>query len=431
MKALKRKKQKRKKQKIKRLKAGTLQYTLIISIVLALLSGFYILSYYFQGIIIDQELLRSKLSSEVHSAINLFLEEDLTASNEEILPFDDSYAPVTVSRTFWGVYELLSGSIIYGNIEIKKNILIGNKLNTVTNAALFLKDDKKKLSVSGTTRIMGTAYIPSAEISEKSLFGGSYNEEKIISGSVLKSTSQLPKLSEKHCLYISSLRNRNTQETYYTFSDFSDTIIRSFGEPTLHIETDRTTLLSGKVLRGNIIVYADSLIVLDQSTKCSDIMLVAPTIVIKSGFKGSLQAIADHKIILEEHVTCLMPSSLIVLSDEQNNNTKPKTIEIASNTTFIGSIILYEYLNFSKNSRIIMHANSSVYGVIYTSNKIECEGHIFGTLIAGKIYLKSPKGVFENHLHNTVIDVDNRPNSFVPASILDENAPKMLIKTCI
>src|SRR5690606_41393189 len=70
-------------------------------------------------------------------------------------------------------------------------------------------------------------------------------------------------------------------------------------------------------LKGNIILISNNPVVIDSSSNIEDVLLFAPYIIIKNGFRGSIQAFAQNYIRLKNDVDLeyasvlgLMPKSI-------------------------------------------------------------------------------------------------------------------------
>jgi hypothetical protein len=409
------------------LKAGALFYSVVISLVIAFISGSIILvsTLSFSAFRISQ--LRLNLERNATSGLNLLLSEQELVGEEEDLTIDlyglgtDS---VQLSRKFWGAFEIAVSKASKNGILAVKIAETGFAPGSINSYSIYVSDQDKPVAVCGNTKIRGRAFLPSSGIKRAYIEGQNYTGNSLIYGEIRTSKKNLPAFNKK---LLERIRLLSKNDSASTIASIEESVDNSFQNPLLVI-----SLASPAYLRhsfsGHIVIASKTMIVVESEADLRDVILLAPKIIIKSGFNGNLQAFASDSILVEEHVALKYPSVLGIVQDI--NSKKNTAIVLCENDTICGSIFSYTndpYLGTNPGG-ITIPEKCIVYGNIYSNGYADTRGTIIGSLMCRNIILHTSSSVYENHILNAVIDRNALSEYYTGINLLEEPGLKRVVK---
>jgi hypothetical protein len=398
-----------------KLKAGALLYVLIISIIAILFCGIFIIAMYQGGRIIDDKAIMSSLESEVNSAIVYTIANttDSTAKNAELDLFEDTPYKASVSFSNWGLYWILTAQASQNELQVRKMILLGVTSPDIFTTALYVPNNTQYISASGKTVIKGNCYLPKNGIRPEYSGNESFVGDSLPYGKVLKSEQQLPELAMQRIetLYSSTLADSSIRGNLDDLQS-SSPITNSFARTTTIYYSKQKILLTCRLLSGNIIVKSDSMIEISSNCKLKNVILIAPYVTIDKDVNGNFQAFARKNIIVDENVKLFFPSSLVLLEKENAGNNFTNIIQIKEHAIVCGTILFLAKKQYNNFSRIIIDKDATVYGTVYSNNRTELKGSVFGSVYTESFFLQTPSSIFENLLQSATIDVRKLPKEF-------------------
>lgn len=399
-----------------KLRAGALQFSILISVVIAIIIGAFVL-------LTHTQLLFAKKVEFADSAIHLSQEGIEYAKSYEI-SYTDSLVlswdqkgfeeNVTLSKRHWGMFDKLTSKGQSKNYDHTRIALLGGSLSTKDRPALYLEDSNTPLVVAGKTEIKGTAIVPSQGVKAGTIVGNYYQGKELVYGPIRTIASKKPSISSDKRAYVNQLLFQALPLNQDAFINLQSENKHSFKEVSQWIYSTDPIVLNNETLTGNIIVKSDSLIRVSAFAKAENILLVAPHIIFEKGAKVNLQAFACKSITVEEEVVLSYPSAL-VLTEKPNlsQNTKNQGILVSSNALIEGSVVhISDDLENIKNPKISIEEGAIVYGEVYSDEWLELFGSVQGSVYAHQLASRVRGSVYKNHLFDASIQSTSFPQDY-------------------
>jgi hypothetical protein len=417
------------------IKAGSLFYAIVISLLVAVVSSSLILFAYFSAIQFDNYEMSQRLKQNVDSGINLLLSnQSIVELNQEktIDLFNNGEDSVYLSRKIWGAYEVIIAKAYFRNESVMKVAQVGFAIDTLDKYSLYLKDEDRPLSVCGKTCVKGTAYLPKAGVKRAYIEGQNFTGNKLIDGAVRQSNKILPEFSvELSKIMDGYIKNEILQkdDSIIQIGGMldSDSIANSFLLPTLVFNSNEYLKIADGKYLGNIIISSKKQISISQGAILSNVILVAPKIIFEKQFIGNVQAFATDSIIVKEDVRLNYPSCLGIIKSD--SPIPVSAIVLSEKDSVFGNVFAYKKsIDPMKQVAVVLKKGAFVYGQLYSSGNADIQGVIFGSLMCSKIMLTTPSSVYENHLLNATINSSRLSNHFVGNSLVGESEHKNIAK---
>ena len=399
-----------------KLKAGALQFTLFISIVIALLLTAFILLIQTHKLFDVQTNFAIETIENSNRGIDYSLLNATRLNDTTVIRLnDEDYKALNIHREFWGAFERVTATSKIKTHTFRKTALIGAQQPRTNRTALYVQDNNRPLVLVGNTKIEGLAHLPRQGVKSGSISGQSYYGSQLIYGPT-KTASNLPELFEETT---ANLRNNlkivsKLSKPQYLNLESGQTYTNSFLNPVQVVFNPSTIRLSAVDISGHIIVQSQTKIILESSSNLKDVLLIAPKIEIKNNVKGTFQAIASKEILVERNCTLNYPSALVIVEKEsstiENTTQGERTIplKIDSNSTMKGVVI---YLGTKKqnnyNAQVSIGKDSTLHGEIYCSNNLELAGEVFGSVYTNNFTTKQAGSIYQNHIYNGTINIDS------------------------
>jgi len=416
---------------MKKLKAGSLQLVTFIVVVIALLlSAFVILIHIHKQFRIKTNHVIETVGL-VDKGINYALQkENINADTVSLSLYEDDYKSLEVYKSFWGVFEKVYTKAKIKNTVLTKMALVGSKRDQKKQTALVLKDNNKPLVLVGKTKIEGKAYLPKRGVKSGNIAGASYYGENYIYGEMALSKS-FPKIDKTLLTQIKALCKgvgTNNKEIEYIDLYASKKHVNSFENPLQLIYSTTEIRLSNVEISGHISVQSQAKIIVDASSKLTDVILIAPVIEIRNNVKGVFQAFATDRIGVAEHVSLSYPSALVLYRDYvKDESNKPYMIYVGNHSEMNGNIIaLGASLPNNYEAQIKINTNALIKGSIYCEQNLELRGTVFGTVYTNNFIIKEDNSIYQNHLFNARISSADLESEFV--NLLIEQSDKGIAK---
>ena len=181
----------------------------------------------------------------------------------------------------------------------------------------------------------------------------------------------------------------------------SQVIKNSFKKPPKVLSVSGS--LQGVKLLGNVVVVSSGTLTIHSNAQIEDALIIAPKVVINSGFKGSLQILASQSIEVKSNVKLSYPSSLVVLA----KNNESKGISIESNTKIQGVVTYLQSEDFkvdtkqrNKKPQIYVADQAVIQGQVYNQNSTEFYGSMYGSMYTKNFVVHYKSMTYLNHLLN-------------------------------
>lgn len=404
------------------LKAGVLPFVLSICLIVAVFCSAAILLVYFHKINILQAKIGMKLQENTLSAIELGL-----ASLDE-LPEQEWYTAdlfgqgndsVRLRKEAWGAFHILKAEAYSGRHVAGKLALLGAGLGK-NKPALYLADQRRPLSIAGEARIAGDAYLPKAGIRADYVNRRGYSRNRLVFGQIFDSELNIPAPEAAMLEQIKKLLQQKGGGG--PEKQLSAAARNSFGNELAETYYAEGALQWKDSLEGKILLISATEIEVQKGAYLRDVILIAPKITFKSGFKGRLQAFAGDTLVLEEGVELQYPSVAGIIS--------------AGNSALLRCMpgsdvkgILFLFSNTQEGRSLLkIEEKAVIVGEVWSNAYVQHQGEIKGTLSCRKFYLRTPATIYENYLFNGQIDRPGLPEYFVSSALLNEKEEKSIVK---
>jgi len=406
-----------------KIKAGALQLTLFISVVIALLLGAFILYVQLQGRIEKQHYFVQETINNAQKGIEYGLRNKLPVNDSISLLADDNKS-IKVKSSYWGMFTKVTSEATIKNFQFKKVAFIGNRKDSDKNIALQLADFNKPLVLVGKTNIQGNALLPKQGVKSGYIAGVSFYGTQLINGKISVG-NQLPEFSLEKKKYL-----KNIFIAPKVGSDFIDLNTKrewqnSFKDETKIVYSKSAIHLEGVNLKGNIKIQSATKITIDTSTKLTDVLVVAPIIEIRDYVVGTFQAVASEELIVNENVKLNYPSALVLV--ERDDKEVKSFMQISKGSHIKGVLVYLGTVGFNNKSQLFLDKDTEVTGEVYCNKNIELLGSVYGSIYAANFIAKKSGSIYLNHIYNGTILIDELPNEYVGLSFT-KNTNKSVLK---
>jgi len=415
-----------------KLKGGILYYSLIVMILSSSVIGLILLCSYYGDKVITISAKQAEIERNVFSAFNLFLggmDVFKGKGSSTINLYGSSSDSVYLNRTYWGNYSIIKAGAKWKNKSYSKVALVGSNLFTDEHVALFMSDEGRFLSLSGKTTLTGTCYLPGKTARIAAIEGEQYIHKELAFGEIKASPHSLPELNKNLFSFANELisNGRIYNDSIINIDAIDSNYLRNpFSNKTFIVNSGELKNLAGYSFSGNIIILSTSPLIIEKSTKLEDVILLAPKIYVKNGFKGTFQAYAVQTIDIDENCDLGFPSQLCVIHCEGKYNPADSLIiSIGKRSKLSGAAIIKSN---GLTSFIKISSGAKIYGQIYCPGAVELQGDVIGSLYCKSFYLETPRSKYFDHLLNSNIDFNSLSWHFVGIDLIKENPIKSVIK---
>ncbi|SNR15449.1 hypothetical protein [Tenacibaculum jejuense] len=394
-----------------KVKAGALQYVLVIAIII-----FIVLFAFVQLINLQQKLgvkknLYQKAVLQADNGFRYLASKSIENNTIKKVQFSENdQEEVTIEQKYWGIFDVAKITSKVNKETIKKVALIGNRIKD--KKALYLVENNVPLVLVGHTKIIGKSYLSQRGVKPGNIAGNSFYGNTLIQGTTQQSETSLPK-------------NKRIKEVSERFSFLNKIqpnfelreglkIVQSFYSKTLSYQDYLTIKLEDISLKGNIIITSSSKIIVKKTATLEDIILIAPEVKIESGFQGNIQVFANQKIQVEESVKLQYPSALI-LNYKKEKIESEDGIFINSRSDIRGVLAFLKKDDTKINYQPQIKLDSQVHitGEVYCEGNLELLGNVSGEVYAKNFITIQFGSKYINHIYNGSINANNLVNQYV------------------
>lgn len=417
--------------KATKLKAGALQFTMFITVVIALLlAGFVILVHTHKLFRANTRFVMQTIGA-TDKGIQHMLSHDIKPS-DTILLKDDDDRTLKVYSDQWGIFTILYSSSRIEHKTFKKMALVGASQPQTDRTALYLEDQNRPLVVVGNTRIQGDVYLPKQGVRTGNISGHSYYGTQLIYGKT-RTSRKFPKPIKEVFGAFDNIKNKIDRVGQDQFLDLNKhrRFRNSFYAPVNIVYSPASIELKDVDLIGHIIIQSDTKITVDATANLRDVVLRAPEVEIKSHTKGTFQALATKSITVGSHCILEYPSALVLKEgnkvDKDNNQIEEQTVTIKiEKGTQIKGVVAFKGETKNYKPQVFIDENVEIIGEVYCDRNVELLGRVYGSLFTSGFVASQSGSVYQNHIYNGTIDVDELPQEYV--GLLFEGSKKHIAK---
>lgn len=399
-----------------KLKAGALQFALLIGVLVALILSSFLMLTYVQQSLVKRINLGAHTRALCHEGISYALLNNL-AYDLDITPdiAGADLGNITLRRMHWGIYDKVISQAKDQAGDYQKIALIGGQLPQYIRTAIHLEDTNTPLILMGNTSIHGNVLLSEKGIRAGNIAKKQYTGSELVKGKIGIGTPRLPPILPIKRQYLERLIFGGVPllDSLFIQSD-SKAMTLPFDGPPRWLYRKGAIILDGQYA-GNLIIKSESNIYVSSNANLNNVIIIAPRIEIASGFSGSLQAMATEYIDVQENVQLDYPSTLILWEKTDNNLSKNQQFGITINE---GSRVAGSLLFIGESQRrdlkpnISIKTNALVLGEIYNQGNTEVLGSVHGSVYTHTFVTELRGSVYQNHIYNGEINSFELPESF-------------------
>ena len=414
-----------------KIRAGALQFSILISVVIALIISAFILLTHIQLKFSKQLALSGRTIALSKNGITYaqYYDTPYTDSITTSLIINGVEEEFITQKTHWGLFDKIWSKGTIKNFEHSRIALLGGRIDSINRLALYLEDNNAPLVVAGKTKIIGNVVVPSQGVKPGNIVGNYYQGNQLIYGKVSKVASQKPSLTPEKRIYIEELLFNSSIPLQEAVISLGNTISNhTFSKSPQWIFNSGVVTLANQSITNNIIVKSDSLIRVSAFAKAKNIILIAPHIIIEKNATVSLQAFASKSMTIEENARLSYPSALIFMEGNQNLN-------VTENTGIVmeeGSVVEGSVVHLSANDetirkpKLVINEGALIKGEVYSDEWIELFGTVEGTVYASELAARVRGSVYKNHLFNASINGLKLPENY--SGLLTSESNKSIVQ---
>lgn len=401
------------------LKSGALQFAVFVSALIALLiAGLILYAYTF---VYMKEQSRAAIENVLlaNNGIKYFLSGKHETADTIALDLgrlDGQTVRVHLSQ--WGIFQKAFSDARHRQKRFSKIALIGSEHLSKESPTLYLQESNNPLSVVGSARIQGNAFIPSQGVRPGYISGESYYGTQLVYGTIMRSGNNLPKLNKDLRLELDAYLDESTKSGFDIYTnDAYPRLSNSFLMPTKNFYSRDAIILKNLEYKGNIVIRSDTLVRIAKTAVLRDVIVCAPTVIVEDGVKGVFQIIATKRITVGQDCIFAYPSALImvhdgVLLDPAQSSTAESKLTISSGSVLNGVVCFLSdnvMANFEKD--IVLEMNASVRGQIYCEGNLQLKGSVSGAVFTRQFLAIEAGAIYVNHIYNGKIENINIPET--------------------
>ncbi|MFK7749798.1 MAG: hypothetical protein AB8B65_15485, partial [Kordia sp.] len=247
--------------KLHKVKAGALQFAIMVSAIIAvLLSVFIVLVHSHSLFEKKSDLLLETIQQTEHV---LFAEiRDFSVERDTVFSVIDEEKNSTskLHKSYWGMYGKIYSNVKTKGKSFEKVALVSGFQSDVDRTALYLQETNRPLIVVGNTKIEGKSFLPARGIRAGTISGNSYYGSNLVYGTISKSKETLPKLPKSLTNYIASLEKMPlpTDDESYINLKQGKTYTNSFSAAVKTVFSNGELDILNVKLIGNILIRSNT-----------------------------------------------------------------------------------------------------------------------------------------------------------------------------
>lgn len=396
------------------IKAGALYFSIIIAFFIALISASLIMLAAHYRNSFAKEIRFNRLQNNLSAGIKYVLASSYDQDLETIDLYSNEADSLIIEHKKWGFYELAVIKTFIHQDTLKKAILIGVKSDSTV---IYLSDEDKSLSVSGTTKITGNVELPKAGIKKSYAEGKPYsNAQLIYDGNKYFSSNTLKPINQQILKsIIDKLGSRNEHLPMLSVSELKASFLTS----SQNFRLSPNAHLKNVNLNGNILLFSDSSVTISADSKLSGIQVFAPFIKIEDGFIGDFQLFATDSINIGNNVKLNYPTVAAVIRPD--NFGKSAMISLGNNVVFSGILFSYEQKKSKLETTISFGKHNLIKGEVFCdgSLKLNQGSKVEGKVSCNRFLMQTNTSLYENLLIDVNLNINLRSRYYLSAGLFN------------
>ena len=405
------------------IKAGALYFSIVVAFLIALISASLImLAAHYRNSYLKQSRY-ARLKQNLQSGISYVLATDPSINESTTIDlYGDGTDSVLISLTTWGLFARATVRSFVQQDTLKASFLIGLATDST---AVYLCDEDRPLSLSGTTKITGNVIVPKAGLKKAYADGKPYIGEKLVyNGQSSHSNRTLSPVDSSHLKVIDM--EFSAQDGLV--AAFNQDLNVSFLSPVKKIRLSRKATLAHLSLSGNLILLADSTVHIPASAKLNGIQLYAKTIVVEEGFKGNCQLFATDSIVVGKNASFGYPSVIGLISSGIPQALT--AIKLGSGVELNGILFAYQQPRSATQPMISIGGKSLVQGEIYCTGLLKLDRNVTlnAKVSCKRFIMQTPTTLYENLLIDVKINRLARSKYYLSSGLFGKSHSQEVLK---
>lgn len=408
---------------MRKVQASALYFVLIISLIVLVLITTFISFIYFQRQYFSTYEGEKRVNDNLRFAEMIYENDEAfrTSIKDSIMLdlFGLGEDSVQINQSTWGFFKLLEFKASYKNTSKKGVMFYANSISDTDTlgATLYLRDKQNLLSLAGDTKIYGLCFLPKAGVKPAIVEGKPFQGKKLIEGEIKNSTAVLPLIDssvlKEAIKMFDSTFVKEKFSPYTRYTKLEGNIAQAFTSiPMAYIAKEEINLHRVSI-SGHCIIYSSKEINVYRDAELNDVILVAPIVRFKEGFKGNVQVFAKDTILIEDGVHISYPSVLFAYQTKENDS----KIKVKKNAKIIGTILSVDESVEDKNGRIEIDKGVVIKGSIWCEGYLDVNGRIEGGIVTHKFIKNTTATIYENHMLDVTMNSRLRSNKFLYPSL--------------
>jgi hypothetical protein len=400
-----------------RLRAGVLQLTLGIGIIISVICGSMIMLAYFSKLSFLHNHIEDNLRDNAISGVQygMALRDNLPLNQTKILDlFGDETDSVAVMRKPWGLFEVITARAEQGGHVQVRTAMITALRDEIGKAVMYIPEINAPLYLTGKSSVRGVAYLSERKFSTGFLNGRGFEGSKLFDGEARQSDPQIKELDTMLLHEIKNIRDEKTGQYQLHRVDLLPVgkSLSFHSDYTNYYYTNQSIDLSDTLI-GNLIIHSGISVRITSGAVLSDIILIAPDIDIDNDFKGNLQCFATRSITVGRGCVLEYPSALALLSADVDS-----LIVIREDAQVNGLVVIPGISPvIPGRGRFRVEKNALFWGMAYVNSFSEIRGKVWGHIMTRSLAASMGSSVYPNYLLDGELNGNKNPRDF-PGSLL-------------
>lgn len=292
----------------------------------------------------------------IESALNTYCCDGSLFSRSDSASLDFDCGEIYIVRNDWGLYDCVTASDRQGQLVRR---LYGRMSDSPEEAAFWICDRNRALTVGAGTKIAGTVCLPPNGVN----YSGDISEVHCIPEAAMKlSLPDMPPLEDnwrERIMNLSDICSRNT-----------------------FIEAEASHGDSVFTLNGMSLLHGDEIVISEKSVMHNAI-ICARKVIVRSGFKGCIQIFCSDSVKLEPGARLEWPSGICIISESGRPH-----VELCGGSSISGYVAVIgagpdPELKFAGYEQ---HCDAVLNGLLYADCSCELNGSISGAAYVRDCY---------------------------------------------
>lgn len=218
--------------------------------------------------------------------------------------YDTASSELNINRKLWGLYEVVTVSV--SDNSAHQSRILGLEKHTENESNFWYGSTSGMLTLTGNTNLQGNCHFTSFGIEYGYLGSTYFSGTKINPKNIETDNSSIPQSARQVSVAINALLNLHRSKTS---ERIESPVSADFRDKLPMYITVGDTMLTDKSFSGMITILGDR-ISISPTCQLNDILIVANSITVQSGFRGSAQLFASDTIIIQSDVVLEYPSGI-------------------------------------------------------------------------------------------------------------------------